>query len=78
MLSVEEINRLESENKMLRDSLSLANNIVNKYHAIIQEIKEITENGLVPLANGCGRGLEYIEQILQVINGMDGDSNGNI
>lgn len=41
MLSVEEINRLESENKMLRDSLSLANNIVNKYHVIIQEIKKI-------------------------------------
>lgn len=41
MLSVEKINRLESENNMLKDSLSLANSIVNKYHAIIQEIKAI-------------------------------------
>lgn len=52
MLSVEEINRLESENNMLRDSLSLTNNIVNKYHTIMQEIKtiaeELLEKGLEP------------------------------
>ena len=58
MLSVEEINRLESENKMLRDSLSLANNIVNKYHTIIYEIKTLVENN----------GNYFTEDILDIID----------
>ena len=63
MLSVEEINRLESENKMLRDSLSLANNIVNKYNAIIQEIRTLVENN----------GNYFTEDILDIIDKADSE-----
>lgn len=81
MLSVEEINRLESENNMLRDSLSLANNIVNKYHTIIQEIKEITEQllekGLEPQSVEFQLRLkgkrELADIILDIIDRTDGN-----
>lgn len=81
MLSVEEINRLESENNMLRDSLALANNIVNKYHTIIQEIKEIAEQllekGLEPQSVEFQLRLkgkrELADIILDIIDRTDGD-----
>lgn len=67
----ETIEELKAENERLIECLGVANKYANKYHATLQDIKEIAKyelNNLTESAINGGRYVEILEKINEVID----------